>query len=109
MSIPSFGSGGDMALGDSDSSSQTSGNIGGSSADRISKQFITIGGGSNDLDLNRFLSASNAGFYNAIAGEQKLEAGMNGGNSSNGAFKYVALGSGVLIALIAVIAMKGRK
>lgn len=108
MSIPSFGSGGDMALGDSDSSSQTSGNIGGSSADRISKQFITIGGGSNDLDLNRFLSASNSGFYNAIAGEQKLEARI-GGNSSNGAFKYVALGSGVLVALIALIAIKGRK
>lgn len=107
MSIPSFGSGGDMALGDSDSSSQTSGNIGGSSADRISKQFISVGGGGNNLDLNSFLNGSSAGFYNAIAGEQKLESGIMG--SAGGAFKYVALGSGVLIALIAVIAMKGRK
>ena len=107
MSVPGLSTGGgDMALGDSDQSSQTSGNIGGSSADRISKQFINISGG-NDLDLNSFLGASNSSFYNAIAGEQKLETGMP--NPNNGAFKYAALGAGVLVALIAVIALKGRK
>lgn len=91
-----------------DASAQTSGNITGNSNDRVSQQFFNISGaGSSNLDLNSYLGASTAGFYNAIAGEQKLEAGL--GQEKSNTFKYVALGAGVLVALVAVVVLKGRK
>jgi hypothetical protein len=95
---------------ETDASALSSGNVGNtSSADRISSQFINLGGsGTSALDLNSYLGAASAGFYNSIAGEQNLESRILGKPASN-TFKYVALGSAVLISLIAVFAMRGRK
>lgn len=93
---------------ETDASAQTSGNLTGNSSDRVSQQFINVGSGTSALDLNSYLGAANAGFYNSINGEQRLEAGAIGGLKSN-TFKYVALGSAVLISLIAVFAMRGKK
>jgi hypothetical protein len=92
---------------ETDQSAQTSGNMTGNSADRVSKQFNNLGSGTSALDFNNYLTNANAGFYNSIAGEQSLESGVMGQAKSN-VFKYVALGSAVLVVMFAVVAMKGR-
>lgn len=89
---------------ETDQSAQTSGNMTGNSADRVSKQFNNLGSGTSALDFNNYLSKANAGFYNSIAGEQRLEAGAMG---KADILKYAALGLAVVAVIIAVI--KGRK
>lgn len=93
---------------ETDASAQASGNMAGNSADRVSKQFNNFGSGASALDFNSYLTNANASFYKSIAGEQSLESGAMGKSKSD-VFKYVALGSAVLVALFAVVAMKGRK
>lgn len=98
---------------ETDTSSLVSGNGGGdSSADRISKQFINIGGG-NNLDLNSYLNNVNAGFYASIRGEQNLELGLAEINApakpGEMTYKYAALGAGVLVAVLVMVSLKGRR
>jgi hypothetical protein len=97
---------------ETDASAQTSGNMTGNSADRVSQQFNNIGSGNSALDLNKYLRESNASFYSSISGEQNLDSGALGqliSNSKGNVFKYVALGSAVFLGLFAVIALKRRR
>lgn len=87
-----------------DQSAQTSGNMTGNSADRVSQQFNNLGSGTSALDFNNYLSNANSGFYNSIAGEQLLESGVMG---KGGVLKYAALGVAAVAILVVVI--KGRK
>jgi len=74
--VPEIDTGGGGFSGSS-SSGATSGNSGDTStnsADRVSKQFINMNTqGAKGLDLNGYLGATNAGFYQAIMGEQAAE------------------------------------
>ena len=78
--VPGLSTGGG-GIQSSSSASATSGNSGNtetSSADRVSKQFINIGTqGAAGLDLASYLQSTNAGFYDAIKGEQQAESGRD--------------------------------
>jgi hypothetical protein len=88
---------------ETDQSAQTSGNMSGNSADNISKQFNSFGSGTSALDFNSYLNNASTGFYKSIAGSQGSVA------DESRVFKYVAIVSGVLVAVFAVVAMRGRK
>lgn len=105
--VPGISGGeGGISTSTQDQSAQTSGNIGQSSADRISKQFINIsGGGSSSLDLNSFLGMSSAGFYDIVRGEQKLESGAGQSNT----VKYVAIGAALIGVISVAFMMRGKK
>lgn len=97
---PGIDTGGGGISGES-TATATSGNNGNtstSSADRVSKQFINIGNqGAAGLDLNSYLGASNAGFYNAIMGEQKAEVAKS--RDSDRWLPYAGLAAAVLLGL----------
>ena len=99
--VPGIDSGGGSISG-GQTSNETSSGINGdrttSSADRISKQFININTqGAAGLDLNSYLGASNAGFYNAIMGEQKAEVAKS--RDSDRWLPYAGLAAAVLLGL----------
>jgi hypothetical protein len=106
MALPSGGN--SASNSETDASAQTSGNMTGNSADRVSQQFNNLGSGTRALDVNKYMEKANSGFYMSIAGEQGLESGAMGQSNSN-IFKYIALGSALFIGLFAVVALKGRK
>jgi hypothetical protein len=102
-----MGGGTSISSSEQDASAQNSGNVGGyTSADRVSKQFNNFQG-SAGLDLNSYLGMSTSRFYDAIQGEQGLEAGAL--KPASNAFKYSALAAAVVVSLVAVFALKGRK
>lgn len=82
----------------STATSGNSGDINQTSADRVSKQFITVNTqGASGLDLNSYIGATNAGFYNAIMGEQKAETAQ--AKPHDKWLPYVAIAGAVLLGL----------
>lgn len=106
--VPGINTGGG-GLSNQSASTATSGNNGNtsqSSSDRVSKQFITINGGAAALDMGSLLGGANAGFYNAIMGEQRAETAQT--VNSDRWLTYAGLGVVALLGFGFIIT-RGRK
>lgn len=110
--VPGIDTGGGGISNQTASSAQSgnNGNTNQSSADRVSKQFITVGGtgGAAGLDMGSFLGAANADFYRAIMGEQQAETAQFEAANRDRWLPYAGLGVVALLGLGFIIT-KGRK